>query len=41
MANENGDIKYETLIPLRIVTADELIEIYNGSERIKFSTTLI
>ena len=35
MANENGDIKYG-LTPLRIVTADELIEIYNGSERIKF-----
>lgn len=35
MVRENGDIKYG-LTPLRIVTADELIEIYESQERIKF-----
>ncbi len=35
MVNENGDIKYG-LTPLRIVTASELIEIYESQERIKF-----
>jgi len=35
MVNENGDIKYG-LTPLRIVTADELMEIYEGQEKIKF-----
>ena len=35
MVRENGDIKYG-LTPLRIVTALELVDIYESPERIKF-----
>lgn len=35
MTRENGDIKYG-LTPLRIVTAQELIEIYESPEKISF-----
>lgn len=35
MVAENGDIKHG-LTPLRIVTPSELMEIYNGEERISF-----
>jgi hypothetical protein len=35
MVGENGDIKHG-LTPLRIVKAEELIEIYESQERIKF-----
>lgn len=35
MTKDNGDIEYG-LTPLRIVTPEELMEIYEGSEQIKF-----